>query len=618
MHKCFLKIIAQIFSLTLCIYLIPSAHASYTIASGTCGADLTWTYESDNTLTISGTGKMHDYISSQSNAPWYSIRTYIKSVYIEGSVESIGYNAFKGYNALTRVIIEDGVSSIGAYSFANCSNLSKVVIPASVMNMSTTSFANYSELKCAGPINTGCNYEFGWTKTIPACALSSLNNLSSVIIPESVTNIGHSAFYDCSKLDNVIIPAGITSIKNTTFYGCSSLKSIILPDGITNIGDSAFSGCIGLENFRFPANLISLGEYAFYNCTGLINLTIPNGLENLAPHSFCSCQNLKTITIPGSVKYIGEEAFRHCKNLEWIALEGDMPTIESNAFNGEVRTTVLYSEAAAGYTPNKLQDYGGKLVWKLMNEFYYTVRYDPNGGTNAPEAQTGQFNKDLILPSDTPIRPDEIETYTISLDPNGGTVSPRTLFASSITEFEFTAWNTEQNGSGITYVPGDIYTENYDISLYALWDSKTETSAISLPTPTYEGHSFLGWSTSIYAEEVFTNYYTPKEDATLYALWDGKKDEPDFILPASISLIEEESFFGCAFRYVKLSENTVEIQKDAFSDCGNLKMIYIPESTRIIDTNAFNNVNHLIIIGKEGSYAETYAKEHGFDFSPMT
>ena len=771
MYKYVLKIIAQLFILTLCIYLIPSAFASNSIVSGSCGADLTWSYESDNTLTISGTGKMYDYISSPGDAPWYSIRSYIKSVYIEGSVESIGYNAFNGYNSLTSVIIEDGVSSINAYSFANCSNLSKVVIPASVMKMSTVSFANCSGLKSAGPINTGCNYEFGWTETIPSCAFSSLNNLSNVVIPESVTNIGHTAFFDCSKLENVIIPAGVTSINESTFYRCSSLKNIILPDGVSNIGDNAFSYCIGLENFRFPANLINIGEYAFYNCTGLINLTIPNGLENVTAHSFCNCQNLKTITIPGSVKYIGEEAFRLCKNLEWFALEGDMPTIESNAFNGEVRTTVLYSETAAGYTPDKLQDYGGSLVWKLLNEYNYTVRYDPNGGTNAPEAQTGHFKEDLILAADTPIRPDEIETYTISLDPNGGnvskhilsasrivsyifnnwntqkdgsgtnyasgdfytesvqvtlyaqwkstgtedisaflptperegytfkgwssskdaaegvtgyyfsekditlyatweinnyqvlyfsnggsdtpeeqiklygvdlrlsslipirdndintvcvtlnpmggTVSQRTLFASSITEFEFTEWNTEQNGSGISYAPGDIYTGNSDMSLYAIWDSKTETSAVALPLPTYGGHSFLGWSTIINAEDVFTNYYTPEGDTTLYALWDWLKDEPDFILPASLNLIEKDAFSGCAFRYVKLSENTVEIQKNAFSDCGNLRMIYIPESTRIIDKDAFNNVDHLIMIGKEGSYAETYAKEHGFIFSPM-
>ena len=90
---------------------------------------------------------------------------------------------------------------------------------------------------------------------------------------------------------------------------------------------------------------------------------------------------------------------------------------------------------------------------------------------------------------------------------------------------------------------------------------------------------------------------------------------PDFKLPASLIIVEEEAFSGCSFRYVKLSENTTTIKGYAFSSCNNLKHIYIPEATTTIATNAFEgSYPNMIIHGRAGSYAETYAAEKGFRF----
>lgn len=90
--------------------------------------------------------------------------------------------------------------------------------------------------------------------------------------------------------------------------------------------------------------------------------------------------------------------------------------------------------------------------------------------------------------------------------------------------------------------------------------------------------------------------------------------EPDLILPAELTTIEEEAFAGGSFEYVKLSENVSYIGTKAFANCSNLKHIYIPQTTNKIESNAFDGVSDLTIHGVSGSYAEEYANAHGIAF----
>ena len=93
---------------------------------------------------------------------------------------------------------------------------------------------------------------------------------------------------------------------------------------------------------------------------------------------------------------------------------------------------------------------------------------------------------------------------------------------------------------------------------------------------------------------------------------------PDLVLPASLNTISEEAFAGGAFRYVKLSEQTESIGPFAFANCPNLKYIYIPNETTMIDGNAFGDIQELAIFGKAGSTADDYAYYHDFTFIPIS
>ena len=150
-----LKICIGVFSFCLILTAIfvastVSVSAAEVVDSGTCGDNLTWSLDSDGTLTISGSGKMKDYYvydGSTSTPPWYSYRIQIKAVVISDGVTSIGSSAFEGCSSLTSTDIPDGVTSIGDSAFHNCSSLTSINIPDGVTSIGDWAFHNCSSLK---------------------------------------------------------------------------------------------------------------------------------------------------------------------------------------------------------------------------------------------------------------------------------------------------------------------------------------------------------------------------------------------------------------------------------------------------------------------------------------
>ena len=311
--------------------------------SGSCGENLTWTYNSTTkTLTIQGSGAMKDYSSSISSVPWrpYDIRTAI----IEEGVTSIGKRAFYYCSGLTFVTISNSVTSIGDYAFEQCSGLTSVIIGNSVTSIGEYAFWNCSSLTSVTIPNS--------VTSIGRGAFQNCSGLTSIIIPNSVTSIGNGAFYGCSGLTSVTIPNSVTSIGEYAFWNCSSLTSVTIPNSVTSIGDYAFQYCSGLTSITIPNSVTSIGSRAFYGCSGLTSVEfhcpqigswfsgknsikeviIGNEVTSIGDYAFSGCSGLTSVTIPNSVTSIGNQAFKGCTGLTSITIPNSVTSIGYDAF----------------------------------------------------------------------------------------------------------------------------------------------------------------------------------------------------------------------------------------------------------------------------------------------
>ena len=292
----------RIFSFVLAVLMIASLLPATALAvdivdSGTCGAkgsNLTWTLDSEGVLTISGSGDMHGYGSS--DAPWYGSRSRVKSAVIAEGVTSIGESAFENCRSLTSVTIPNSVTSIGWSAFFYCKSLTSVTIPDSVTSVGAYAFLGCTSLTSVTIPNS--------VTSIGGCAFDECWSLTSVTIPDSVTSIGDSAFASCTSLTSVTIPDSVTSIGGGAFNGCTSLTSVTIPDGVTIINDAVFNGCTSLTSVTIPDSVTSIGGSAFYNCTSLTDVYYAGSEAQWKAISISSTENDDLLTANIHYNYV--------------------------------------------------------------------------------------------------------------------------------------------------------------------------------------------------------------------------------------------------------------------------------------------------------------------------
>lgn len=165
-----------------------------------------------------------------------------------------------------------------------------------------------------------------------------LDSLTTVTIPNSVTEIGESAFEGCRSLISVTIPNSVTEIGEEAFKNCRSLTSVTLPNSVTEIGKEAFMSCESLTSITIPSTneVFDIGEGAFMFCESLTSVTfLSNKVNSIWSDAFRGCKNLTSVTIDGCAIIRGD-AFRDCTKLKEIYCcppEGNISVLE-DAFDG--------------------------------------------------------------------------------------------------------------------------------------------------------------------------------------------------------------------------------------------------------------------------------------------
>lgn len=303
---------------------------------------------------------------------------------------------------------------------------------------------------------------------------------NTLVIDESVTNIGACAFEYGANIKEVKILGDVTEIGSEAFFGCSSLETINLPDSLIRIGHNAFADCENLENVVFPNNLSEIDIYAFSGCKvlteidlsqtkiakisegtfsgcqSLISVKVPEGVTAVENGAFYECASLSQVNYPESLEIIGERAFFECVEFESKEFLSN-PSVSTDAFyNTKVQFEIIFKDDD-GKTLDTLSVYAGNV---------------PALSENPSKEQTAEYTYTFTGWDKQIVPAFENATYTAN-------------FAKTKRTYKVT-W----------IVDGQSYVDTYEYGLDPVF---TYGSGADITKPEKEGCTFAGWDITVSA-----------------------------------------------------------------------------------------------------------------------
>lgn len=299
----------------------------------------------------------------------------LSSINLPHSLAEIGQKAFKDTN-LKRVTLPSGLERLGAAAFEGTplttlhipaltqiedNNLGKMKKLEDITVENGSRYYTYEDgvlydntgsvLLCCPAARTGSFMVPDGVEEI-AWSAFACSQLSGVNLPDGVTQIAASAFYDCAQLRTIGIPASVKTIGEAAFYGCSRLQQVdlanvktlgkkafqdckalesVIADRLSAVPQSAFESCSALTSVELSSDINTIGEHAFKNCKALTHITLPSMLTTISKEAFENCP-LTSLELPGQLVTIGERAFKNCKGLTSVRVPDVCATIDKEAF----------------------------------------------------------------------------------------------------------------------------------------------------------------------------------------------------------------------------------------------------------------------------------------------
>ena len=216
------------------------------------------------------------------------------------------------------------VTKIGEDALKDNTTITSVTIPDSVTEIGSNAFAGCTNL-------TSVHYAGDWSNLTIQSGNPAVQDAANAPLfdfeftPDNTAVIVTNYKYNGAAAD-VTIPSRykgkpVTTIGHAAFFN-SAVTSVTIPDSVTSISDDAFVNCPQLTNISIPNSVTYIGFSAFNSCTSLKSITLPSSLSTISRALFSGCSQLTTIHIPVSVTSIGNNAFADCPSLMTVTYPG--------------------------------------------------------------------------------------------------------------------------------------------------------------------------------------------------------------------------------------------------------------------------------------------------------
>ncbi len=443
-------------------------------------------------------------------------------------------------NSVSEITVPDYVVSIELGAFSECISLTDLTLPFTGPDRDNTDFLPFGYIFGAERFDQNPDCVPSSLKTVTLTEETVIQSrtfdgcsfLSTVNLPDCLTNIGFAAFEGCASLMTVTIPENVTGIESSAFKDCMKLAVVynlssldivkgsseyggvayyafkicsstdedddifVTDDGFIFYSDQTVSSLINYEGDsaevtlpdKFNGENYDINQYAFYNCEKITEISIPACVGKIGYGAFGNCISLTRISIPDSVSDIDSNIFAGCSSLESLTLP----------FVGDcIKTADSDNQYPLGYLFGK--NYYENAV--LTKQTYYS----------------------------TPDKTISISYYIPSALKN------------------------------ITVTGGNI--------LYGAFQNVSSLKSVTLPT----GITSIG-------SYAFSNC----------------KSLTDIIIPDSVTEIGNYSFANCtSLTTISIPDNVTKIKSSAFMFCESLTEIFIPQSVVMIDKEAFSECTNL-------------------------
>lgn len=366
--------------------------------------------------------------------------------------------------------------------------------------------------------------------------------ITSVVIPETITQIGQYAFRNCKNLDNVVIPDSVTTIGDSAFYACSNLRNVTIGKGLNYVGWDGFDECNALENVyisdlaKYCAIDFNGGfsgpmwkaENLYLNGNLVRDLVIPEGVTVIECGAFENAKCLRSVTFPVSLQRIDSWAFSNCENIKAVYIS-DMAAWCGISFMN------------VGANPLNQND-----IFSDKGNYLYL---------------NGEPVIDLVIPEGVT----SIGRYAFtSYDKLKSVTIPQTV--TSIGNWAFGGWAINIEAVYISDLTAWCNIDFDDVRANPLYEA---------------GNLYVNG-------ELITDLVIPNGVTSVKNNVFAGGNFNSVAIPESVAYIGEYAFMNCKnLTDVRLPDGVTEISSYAFAHCIGLKSIFIPDSVTMIDRAAF-------------------------------